>query len=359
MRTVPPNSPPIIAPTRSLSERIKARVGTAKNPKNGNGFKTNKKLEKGSYYTSYSYKGLNQSQKQSQSQNHSAKFSNTPQTVLLNPAKHDALLDEIMSLSQNLPQHKLTFKGGPNLKYEEASSYLRLLQQGKLFIGIAPSKYDLDYGSILNPKWCKKFRIERQHLTWKFTPQSLLSVFRDIAKSYSIGFDPLDKSRLPKSISGIILNSWAGTSMFLKIFVNGVKPVAELINGFNRNQLTEQERNVLDILLNAVKVERTTAIGDGRVAANEEFILRKVAKRIIQEYDERLRLIGDEFHGWPTLLDLVRDYTSWLGQHKGGIGKVQWLGPDGYDWEKFLTSRDITTEMIAAATPRPVERRQR
>lgn len=228
------------------------------------------------------------------------------------------LLEEIFSIP-NLPKHKQFTK-----IYKESAHMLWQLKNGRLY-----------RFSLIDQKWLETFNISKRVLTQKLQDAQIVNIFKDIAKSYTLGYEPSDKSILPKRLPDILYNPRSQKSLFLKVAANGVNTTSSKAMVKQESKLTEQEQEVLTELKQAIE---TCLKGKREITKQEHTALIKTAKTVIKEFNDTVKHMG--IAPWEYLFGFVKDYTRWIiDEFEGRLDNALWFGKEGRYWDQYVRER--------------------
>lgn len=230
--------------------------------------------------------------------------------------RRDRLLDKIFQM-QNVPCHR-----PGTVIYDTSAWTLRRLRAGRLF-----------ENANVDAAWMGQFSIPEKSLRQCWPDFQILRVFEDVAKAYTLGYEPKDKSTLPSNFPDILLNPRSNKSLFLKIAAKGISKLHRLTDGGKGDRLLPIEKNVLKIL--------SAAVADclrREPNQQEAQALIDAAKKLIMEYDNHIRFLDL----WRTPLGFTEDYAEWIrGNHEGRLTDGRWFGPGTRDWKNYARKRGI------------------
>jgi len=241
------------------------------------------------------------------------------------PIEQLPLLDRIMALP-NLPQHK------PHTKlYQAAAEQLELVAKGKFFLVGGKPRLELD------PKWCEQFSVGHAILVTAWPEFQVMHIFGEISKLYTPGWEPLDKSGLPRSIPDILYNPRSRKSLFAKMAVpkNAAVPAAERPTATRSKGMGPIEAIVFRMLRQAAE-----RCGLATMSPDELSHLERATDKMVKEYPE-IRKKSDGTIDAPSTL--ASDYAQWVvDEHAGRLETPKQLGPGTRDWLRYLRSRGFS-----------------
>lgn len=233
----------------------------------------------------------------------------------------DPLLEKIMAMP-NLPKHRQGTK-----VYTYTSDMLKSLQ-GDLFQTVP-----------LDKSWAEHFGITLAILKTRWPAFQILATFQAVARAYTKGYHPEDKSVLPKSITDIVYNPRSRKSLFLKAYTHGNPPASRLSETAREKKLSPRESQALSIFKAAI-----TSVKGEELTQDENIWVSQITKNTIEEFDAHVQATG----AWDCLTNFVEDYVGWIrDEHSGRLQTIRWLGPGTSDWRKYYKSRGLD-EMVRA-----------
>lgn len=215
------------------------------------------------------------------------------------PNKNEiALMDYWNSLEHvrvHKPKYKRYGKVLDSKTYIEACKMIRRIKDGTLF-----KKCKLD------PTHLRTQNIKRLLIEGEYADPEIRKIFKRMSLYYLKGYPPLDKNKLPKSLTSLIYNSLSGTSHFLMAAASRPKPFKNTLHTKPRNkEIHEKYQRVFEECLANVKDEEKLTI---KVNLIYSFFEKKI-KKIFKD-DKYWRSY------FKTPRPLLEEHIKWLSKKR-------------------------------------------